>query len=622
MTKENNKVDINKHEIDIDTLKKQNVNDLLSIKELYKRIEELVEKTTQIKYIDNTLVKKIKKEYKNLKKIILDENIQVKLSNDIETINSQQVKSTNDIETINSQLDTIMKYKQVVNIKELGAKGDGLTDDSIIIQTAIDKYDNIYFPNGTYMCRSIKMNNKTNKTLLGDTNSTLKLVNGSATWTRIINMEDSSNITIKDLIFDGNKENVTGSPVSGCGTFECWRVDNLLIDNIFVRNNFYGVSSFQGCSNVRIQNSRWFDTDTCIMVNKEPVNNFTISNCVFEGGTSEGIAIYGMSGTSFNNPHKDIRIIDCVFKNKGSNGGNNIGISNVDGLTITNNVIESSVDYNTNGINLAMDDDKNEFPSKNIVIQNNTIKNMGNRILFVPESADNVVIKNNNIYSFLGSGTIAILGNCVMKNNLMRFEKYNSASQSFIKLSCGDITFSENKLFIKDILALENVILLNDNHLLPYVYNVKILDNTIEIFNSKITNTIRIDNVDKAVSLKILNTFGIENILNKQYQNNYNFIFSNNLLPISPPITVENQYFSVVHIGRPYYILNVTNERGSLDNIRNKASIGTIIYITVSGEYPLNLKSNSATYTPITARSVEVGTILKFMFVGDKWQEI
>ena len=109
-----------------------------------------------------------------------------------------------DIKTINSQLDTIMKYKQVVNIKELGAKGDGLTDDSIIIQTAIDKYDNIYFPNGTYMCRSIKINNKTNKTLLGDTNSTLKLVNGSATWTRIINMEDSSNITIKDLIFDGN----------------------------------------------------------------------------------------------------------------------------------------------------------------------------------------------------------------------------------------------------------------------------------------------------------------------------------------------------------------------------------------------------------------------------------
>ena len=39
MVKENNKM-----QVDIDTLKKQNVNDLLSIKELYKRIEELGEK--------------------------------------------------------------------------------------------------------------------------------------------------------------------------------------------------------------------------------------------------------------------------------------------------------------------------------------------------------------------------------------------------------------------------------------------------------------------------------------------------------------------------------------------------------------------------------------------------
>ena len=66
MSKENNKIDINKHEIDIDTLKKQNVNDLLSIKELYNRIEELGEKITQINYINNTLIKKIKKEYESL----------------------------------------------------------------------------------------------------------------------------------------------------------------------------------------------------------------------------------------------------------------------------------------------------------------------------------------------------------------------------------------------------------------------------------------------------------------------------------------------------------------------------------------------------------------------------
>ena len=116
MSNENNKM-----QVDIDNLFKQNVNDLTSIKELYRKFKEVEEKITQIKYIDSNLANKLKKDYENLKKdyeslkkaisedyeslkcvisedyeslkcIVLDENIQAKLNNDIETIN---VKLTN-----------------------------------------------------------------------------------------------------------------------------------------------------------------------------------------------------------------------------------------------------------------------------------------------------------------------------------------------------------------------------------------------------------------------------------------------------------------------------------------------------------------------------------------------
>ena len=37
-------IDINKHEVDIDTLFKQNENDLVSIKELYRKLKEIEKK--------------------------------------------------------------------------------------------------------------------------------------------------------------------------------------------------------------------------------------------------------------------------------------------------------------------------------------------------------------------------------------------------------------------------------------------------------------------------------------------------------------------------------------------------------------------------------------------------
>ena len=81
--------DINSQQIDIENLFKQNENDLCSIKDIYRKLKEIEKKITQIKYIDNTLVNKLKKDYEKLKKVILDENIQAKLTNDINDIKSR-----------------------------------------------------------------------------------------------------------------------------------------------------------------------------------------------------------------------------------------------------------------------------------------------------------------------------------------------------------------------------------------------------------------------------------------------------------------------------------------------------------------------------------------------------
>ena len=139
MTKENNKVDINKLENDIDTLFKQNVNDLLSIKEIYSKLEELGEKITKIKYIDNTLVKKIKKEYEKLNKIILDENNQLELNSKIEETNLRLNETVIDR---NRQFNTIRRsnLNKTFNIYKFPLKFN-FNNNDIPIEVLSDGYN-------------------------------------------------------------------------------------------------------------------------------------------------------------------------------------------------------------------------------------------------------------------------------------------------------------------------------------------------------------------------------------------------------------------------------------------------------------------------------------------------
>ena len=105
MNNENNKM-----QVDIENLFKQNVNDLSAIKELYSKLKEVEEKISQIKYIDSSLAKKLKKEYENFKNQILDENLQLQFKT--------LLKETNKvIDDFNLQLDAKANKDEVFSKK-------------------------------------------------------------------------------------------------------------------------------------------------------------------------------------------------------------------------------------------------------------------------------------------------------------------------------------------------------------------------------------------------------------------------------------------------------------------------------------------------------------------------
>ena len=88
-----------------------------------------------------------------------------------------------------------------VNVKDFGAVGNGVTDDSSALQLALNQQGNIYFPDGTYIVKST-LTVKSNTSLFGSRNA---VINGSTptsvTNNTIFNISGKEDVTVKGLSF-------------------------------------------------------------------------------------------------------------------------------------------------------------------------------------------------------------------------------------------------------------------------------------------------------------------------------------------------------------------------------------------------------------------------------------
>ena len=212
--------DINSQQVDIENLFKQNELDLCSIKELYRKLKELEEKITQIKYIDTKLADKLKKDYEELKKIILDENIQSELINDIKEIDTSiniinndinKIDTSinninNDINKIDTQLDTkVNKINKIetINAKEIGADNKGVSSCTDLIQNYINNGYSIYFPQGIY---KLNISLAPKITIQGEGLGLVTLIPEDLNKDVIKATKECYSYTVKDLSIDGKNE--------------------------------------------------------------------------------------------------------------------------------------------------------------------------------------------------------------------------------------------------------------------------------------------------------------------------------------------------------------------------------------------------------------------------------
>ena len=236
--------------------------------------------------------------------------------------------------------------KLPANVKDFGAVGDGVTDDTAAIQYVLDNYDTVHFPKGEYLIKTGIEIKKSNTIIRGD-NATLNyqgedyFINVNTQITRF-KMEDF---------------NIKGNNANSCFNFNNGIVDSS-INNVRVENFNIGLhSTYSWCvsvMNLRIHNCvRPLD-----LISQS--NNFNFINCSFSAFSSqniltnaEGVAFIGCNITD-NETTKAIKLyqssltlINCYFEKLYSDytiecGNNNEQLESVltiDGGNITDKYI-------------------------------------------------------------------------------------------------------------------------------------------------------------------------------------------------------------------------------------------------------------------------------------------
>lgn len=396
-----------------------------------------------------------------------------KLGDRLNEVDSQLEQNMN---KINEQFNTIANNHFTVSVKDFGAKGDGVTEDTLSIVKSIQYLQTkgggtLYFPKGTYLIGGIRIGDFEGIANIGETASidcvnNIKLL-GEDKFTTIIKQIDNrnndiivfrycENLSFANLTFDGNKDNQSSMENAYWTEGAC----NILIrdsknitvqDCIFKNSMWFGLNVSSDSQNVKIQNNIFYNCSTGVDVCGQYID---IENNIVENCSDVGIFLEGNI--------KDINYDTFSWINAFVSVTNNSVINSLRGISVKNGAY--SIKIKNNRV-------KNSTKSAGIIIDGSNLTTskikdvevIGNSILLcetVPSiilnNIEGGIVSNNNCEKNMRGVYVYKCNNININNNIIKENKEYGINLYRYCIGCiidNNVIINNNKSNLTDTTA-------------------------------------------------------------------------------------------------------------------------------------------------------------------------
>ncbi len=281
------------------------------------------------------------------------------------------------------------KARESVSVKDFGAVGDGVTDNTAAIQAALNTGKNVYIPDGSFFFSLPLSYTADNQSIYGSgNNSILKhrgLGSSGPSW---ISTNGFDNVSFCNLQVDGGSGGTGANP----GLWIDGGSQNVTVDGVFF-NGGGQVVFLDTCSDIKVVNNTFYgcrygiiqrfgyassyvliDGNTCINSQKD----FVEANCASSAPSEQWVISNNTYNTAADFPTP---VTESRF----------VGITSVRGVIITGNAITKAAGDSA----IHLEDTFGDTIISNNIIDNCLVSGGNNAYLFLLNTAEDTVISNN-----------------------------------------------------------------------------------------------------------------------------------------------------------------------------------------------------------------------------------